>query len=107
MQTTDEIPLTYDEAVRLLARWHGEGGPSDLVVYSIPDPAAESVQLIEVSDDFPTSGAVRPLFFGRSELFPFRSGAALLTPEEWQELVAGRLTLPPGWDLASKRQVWP
>lgn len=106
-QATDESPKTYEEAERLLARWHGEGGPSDLVVYSLPDPAGESVRLIEVSEEFPTTGAVMPLIFGRSKLFPFQSGAAMLTPREWVDLAAGRLKLPPGWDLSSKRQVWP
>jgi len=107
MQTTDEIPRTYEEAERLLARWQGEGGPSDLVAFAFPDPTGETVRLLYVSDEFAEAGAIRAMTFGRSPEVPFRSSTALATQHEWQEVQAGRLTLPPGWQLAQKRQVWP
>jgi len=107
METVDAIPESYEEAERLLVRWHAEGGPTDLVVYSFPDVPHETVRLVEVSNEFAATGAIRPMTFGRSAEMPFRSSTALATPEEWEQVEAGRLSLPPGWDLAARRRVWP
>lgn len=107
MQTVDEVPKTYEEAERLLVRWHAEGGPSDLRIFSFPDSAGEMVRLLEVSDDFLATGVIRPMTFGRSPEMPFRTSTALASPEEWALVQAGKVPLPPGWDLAAARQVWP
>lgn len=107
MQTTDEIPQTYEEAERLLARWHGEGGPADLIIFSFPDPNGDTVRLLDVSDDFMPEGIIRPMTFGRSAELPFKSSTALATPDEWELVLVGKLPLPPGWDLSARRQVWP
>jgi hypothetical protein len=72
MQTTDEIPRTYEEAERLLARWQGEGGPADLLAFAFSDPADETVRLLYVSEEFPESGAIYAMTFGRSPEIPFR-----------------------------------
>jgi hypothetical protein len=32
----------------------------------------------------------------------FTSTVILLSPEEWKEVVAGKLSLPAGWDLTKK-----
>lgn len=107
MQTTDEIPQTYEEAERLLARWHAEGGPADLFIFAFPDPDENIVRLLEVSEDFLATGEIRPMTFGRSAELPFRSATALATPQEWEQAQAGSLPLPHGWELKSKRRVWP
>jgi hypothetical protein len=107
MQTTDEIPRTYEEAERLLARWQGEGGPADLLAFAFSDPADETVRLLYVSEEFPESGAIYAMTFGRSPEIPFRSSTASATPQEWEQVQAGELLLPQGWELARKRQVWP
>src|SRR5580704_9632488 len=101
METVDAIPKTYEEAEHLLVRWHAEGGPPDLVVFSFPDASGEIVRLVEVSDEFAATGVIRPMTFGRSAELPFRSSTALATPQEWKAVEAGRLSLPPGWDLAT------
>src|SRR5438105_1546169 len=107
MSVTDQVPQTYEEAERLLARWQGEGGPEDLLIFTFPDPAEESVRLLGVSDEFMETGAVLPMSFGRSAELPFRSSTASVTPAEWDRIRAGRIALPAGWDLATARQVWP
>jgi hypothetical protein len=107
MQTTDEVPQTYEEAERLLARWQGEGGPADLVAYASPDPTGETVRLLYVSDDFAPEGVIRQMTFGRSTELPFKSSTALATPSEWELVLSGKLSLPLGWDVAARRQVWP
>ena len=88
-------------------RWHCQGGPPDVRAFSFPDPAGRLVRLVEVSEEFLPTGVIRPLTLRTSELFPFRSSVALASPEEWAAVEAGQLSLPPGWDLATKEPVWP
>jgi hypothetical protein len=107
MTTTDEIPATYDDAVRTLARWHAALESRNLEIFAFPDPGETVVRLIEISDEFPRTGRVVPVSFGRSAEFPFKSSVALVTPDEWQQILAGTLPLPDGWDLRSQQKVWP
>lgn len=102
-----EVPRTYDEAVAMLARWHGESGPADVKVYLFPDPTGEAVQLAEVSEEFQATGRVAPFTLGRSATFPFVSSVALLTPVEWNAVINRHLPLPSNWDLPAHKQVWP
>ncbi|HZL36129.1 MAG TPA: hypothetical protein VFC78_12505 [Tepidisphaeraceae bacterium] len=107
MTETEAIPANYSEAVRTLVRWHAEGGPDDLLIFAFSDPHEQMVRLIEVSDEFLSSGTIQPMTFGRSAEFPFRSSTALATPAEWESVRAGTLPLPQGWVLAAAQQVWP
>jgi hypothetical protein len=104
---TEQVPQSYAEAVSTLVRWQAEGGPSDLVVFHFPDSAAQTVRLLEISDEFLADGCVKPFTLGRSASFPFRSTVILASPQEWREIQAGRLSLPEGWDLQAKQQAWP
>lgn len=106
MQTTDEIPKTYEEAERLLARWQGEGRAADLLAFAFTDPADQTVRLLYVSEEFPDSDEIYAMTFGRSLEIPFRTSTAMATPHEWEQIQAGNLALPKGWELARKRQVW-
>jgi hypothetical protein len=108
MTTIDEdIPGTYQDAVRTLARWHAEIGRANLEIFAFHDPCEMVVRLLEVSDEFPDTGGVIPVTFGRSTEFPFKSSVALVTPGEWQQILSGTLPLPDGWDLATRRRIWP
>jgi hypothetical protein len=104
---TDEIPKTYSQAARLMTKWQGESGPPDVKIFWLPDPRKRSVRLIAVSDDFIASGSAWASSMGPSADFPFRSGLILLTPHEWRAVLRHKMSLPKGWDLASRRQVWP
>ena len=107
MTTAETIPRTYDEAVRLLAHWHGEGDEPPVTIYSCDDPGQRVVRLVEVSEGFPATGEMWPVVFGRSEEFPFKSAVVLVTPGEWAQIRSGRLALPDGWDAADMTRVWP
>ena len=102
-----KIPRTYDEAVGVLARWHGEGGAPDLRIFAFPDPDQQVVQLLHVSESFPDPGSVRVYRLGRSEEFPFKSAVALALPKYWERIEAGAELLPPGWDHRTAKRVWP
>ena len=103
----DEIPQTYSDAVSLMTKWQGESGPADVRIFWFPDPAGESIRFVEVSGEFLATGRVQPLPLGVSPEFPFRSAVALATPEEWERVERGELPLPEGWELESRRGVWP
>jgi hypothetical protein len=90
MTETEQIPQTYADAVKTLARWHGEGGPADLRVFSFPDPTEQFVRLVEVSEEFMPTGTIRPLTLRASNLFPFKSSVALASPDEWVAVEGGR-----------------
>src|SRR4051794_5585556 len=105
MTTTEKIPARYEEAARTLARWHAGLDRPGLEIYSFPDPDKATVRLIEVSDEFPATGKVHLVTFGPSKEFPFRSSVALLTPEEWSQVLEGNLPLPAGWSLDHRRRV--
>ena len=107
MATVDDIPKTYAEAVRTLAWWHGEEAEKDLIIFAFPDPRGTVVRLVEVSNVFPETGQAIAFPMGRSQEFPFKSEVVLVTPEEWRQIEAGKLSLPRKWDLTSKRKVWP
>ena len=107
MADVDSIPKTYREAVLTLAEWHGADQQEPVEIYTFPDPDEQTVRLIEVSDGNPRIGKVMPVEIGRSNEFPFRSATALLTPDEWQAVTRGEITLPSGWDLDGAERVWP
>jgi hypothetical protein len=107
MTETEQVPQSYADAVGTLVRWQVEGGPSDLVVFHLPDSGGQIVRLLEISDEFLADGSVKPFTLGRSASFPFRSSVILASPDEWREIEAGRLSLPEGWDLSAKQRVWP
>lgn len=106
MADLDQIPKTYDEAVLTLADWHGEGHDG-LEIYAFSDSPKNTVQLLEVSSEFPRTDCVNPIVLGASEEFPFRSAVALLSPTDWELVQSGHMSLPEGWEIANMHQVWP
>ena len=107
MATLDDIPRTYDAAVRSLVESHADLDRSGMLIFSFPDLAGEVVRLLEISDIFPDAGRVAAFQWGRSADFPFKSIVAQITPQQWRRILTAELPLPDGWDLASRQQVWP
>jgi hypothetical protein len=103
----EAVPSSYDEAERVLARWHAGLDRDDFEVYSFPDPDERTVRLVEVSDEFPRSEQVWAATFGPSQEFPFRSSVVLVDHADWQRVLSGDLPLPEGWELRARRKVWP
>ena len=113
----DEVPKTYERAVRVLAAAHATGVES-VDIYYLPDPQQLVVRLIEVSDTFPEGGVDRPALPGGMERvvpvfplgpardFPFRSEVVQITPAEWEQLLQGSLKLNRDWgDLKWTKKV--
>ena len=105
MLDLEAIPRHYEDAVLLLANWHRERGDAGFAAYSFPDPEGLVVRLVEVSDRFPATDAVRPIRFGRSADFPFASAVALVSIQDWANVLSGSLALPAGWSLRNVQQV--
>ena len=61
------------------------------------------MRLLEVSGITPTTGEVLPFRFApdQANRIDYPSVVILLSPAEWQEVQAGRLALPDGWNLHS------
>ncbi|MBY0313135.1 MAG: hypothetical protein K2W85_13780 [Phycisphaerales bacterium] len=99
-------PKSYVDAVRELTVAHGEALQPGDRIFIFDDPAKREVRLLEVTSDTVPTG-VMPVAFRPQPEFPFRSVIVQITPQEWQSIEQGRLALPEGWDLASKRTAWP
>ena len=64
------------------------------------DDSGEPLKLLKVNSDTPPMG-VLPLHFppGKEEGIPYAYEIAVVTPDEFHEIVAGRLPLPAQWQL--------
>ena len=95
---------TYLETAEDLAGAHRTVDPSTTRILLLPDPAQAEIRLIEISASAPWSGDVIPFpFDARPDLGVFfPSVVILLHPQEWQDVEAGRLPLPAGWDLGAR-----
>jgi hypothetical protein len=76
-------------------------------VFLFSDPALANVRLVEVSASAPRSGDVLPFgFSARPDLgVAFASTVILLSPDEWRDVLAGKLCLPPDWDLSKRKSL--
>src|SRR5438270_13825184 len=107
MATVDQIPKTYEEAVRTLVGWHADDHAiEDLEIYSFDDPRKMHVRLLEISNWFPQTERPYPFTFGESDLFPFKSTVIQIPPAQWAEVKEGKFALPTGWNLDARRKVW-
>ncbi len=96
--------LTKEEAAADIAQGHYEMDEDTLAVYRIlaadEDAFGEPLKLLKVSADTPPMG-VMPLHFPPrdSEGRPFAFELGVVTPEEFNDIRAGRLPLPDDWRL--------
>ncbi len=97
MITAKRPPLT--DIANELADAHREADPDTLGVYLAPDPSEQEIRLVEVSRSVGTTGEVLPFRFGAraDQGIPYPSVVVLLSPEEWEQLSAGKLQLPATW----------
>lgn len=90
---------TVLEVAQELAKAHRAEDPETREVFLAS--ADDEVRLVEVSGAVGTTegGKILPFrFVQRPDLgVPYDSAVVLLSPDEWQEVLAGRLPLPPGW----------
>ena len=104
MKTLNDLPKTYDDAVEILATWHGDEG---IVIYHSPDPDSKVVRLVEVSNHFADDDELRPVTMGASVDFPFPSSVLLLSKADWEQVQRGTKSLPVGWDKSQLTPVLP
>jgi hypothetical protein len=95
-----------DDVARLLAQAHFSVEPGVLRIFRVVSDAArendprEPIKLLEVNSDTVPAG-ILPVYFGPHNasgiLYP--SVVIEVTPEEYEAISHGRLTLPNGWVL--------
>jgi len=91
--------MTYDEAVRTLARWHRESElPPDKIIL-FRDADEQIVRLVDVAEDTPETWEFYPIQFGRFADMPYVHAVAQVTSAEWEAIQRGEIELPDGWDL--------
>ncbi len=88
---------------RALAKAHRKTDRKTIVVKLFPSTQQKEIRLLEVSAAAPTTGEIMPFRFGEdvAQGVDYPSVIILVSPEEWQEVKAGRLPLPAGWDLST------
>jgi hypothetical protein len=87
-----------------LAKAHKAEDPETQAIYlAKSSESASEVRLVEVSGSLGGSGEVLPFRFApRDDLgVPYASVVVLLSPEDWERLNKGELSLPAGWGSPS------
>jgi len=97
--------MTYEEAVRRLARWHRESDlpPERIILFR--DPGEQVIRLVYVTEHVPETGEFYPFQFGRSGEIPYVHIVAQVTRPEWEAILRGDISLPDGWDLQASEEV--
>ena len=87
---------------RELAEAHREADKKTTTIKLFPSSQQEEIHLLEVSAAAPTTGEVLPFGFAADPAHgvDYPSVVILLSPEEWQQVEHGDLSLPSGWNLA-------
>ena len=90
---------TVLEVAESLARSHRREDPATQAIYLAPAPADDEVRLVEVSGSLGSTGEVLPFRFTArpDQGIDYPSVVVLLSLDEWQDLLDGKLKLPPGW----------
>lgn len=77
------------------------------VVYHLEGPG-NTVRLIQVTEATPASPNYVACFgFAPTDDFEFPLALSQVTPGEWEDIKAGKLFLPQGWEVDSAREVPP
>ncbi len=106
LQEEDFIPKKalsiqeIEDIVRRMVRDHFETEEFvERIIWFKSIDGEEEIHLLEVNRDTPPCGAVMMLYFGATEKFPLPARVADVTPEEWEKISRGEISLPSGWSL--------
>ena len=93
---------TKAEVARELAKYHfviEEGMERIFIMRDGLEDPREPIKLLEVNaNTFPT-GSIEPIPFSATEDVPFVTEIAEISPDEFAQLMEGKLVLPPGWSI--------
>ncbi len=96
------MKTVLEEVAEFLAGSHRLEDPATQAIYLAPGD--DEIRLVEVSGSLGSTGEVLPFRFTArpDQGIPYPSVVVLLSVDEWQDLLAGKLKLPPGWGEPSK-----
>jgi len=85
-----------------LAAAHRRADKKTTTIKFFPNSSDNVIQLLEVSMAAPTTGEILPFRFPADveHGVDYPSVVVLVSPEEWERVESGSLTLPIGWNLA-------
>lgn len=89
MSITDALKQVIQEHFLL------EPGLQSIAVFS--EGSAQELRLLEINREALPTGQVEPFVFASDKHFPFPIFIADVTPEEWDEICSGHISLPEGW----------
>lgn len=98
---------TVFEVAKELAKAHREEDPATTAIYLSEAPG--EVRLIEVSGSVGSAGPKEVLPFRFAERpdqgIDYPSVVILLSPQEWEAVHRGELSLPQGWDMNALKEI--
>ena len=93
-----------ESVVRQLVQSHFETETSiDEIIWFL-DGENQEIHLIEINRETFPSGSVEVLYFSSTPDVPFPLRIADVTPQEWQRIQAGDISLPAGWSLGKMKR---
>jgi len=96
-----------DSVAELLIDWHFQVEPGMEQIFRIISPTEdeqdEPIKLLEVSRDTFKTGRVDTLTFAASGDITYPSRVAIITPEEYEGIRTGSISMPKGWDISTAK----
>lgn len=101
------MPRTLEAVARDLAAAHRKEDSATSTIKFFPGARQDEVCLLEISSTAPTTGEIMPFRFGADVAngVEYPSIVILVSPDEWQDVQAGKLRLPQGWDLSTAQDL--
>jgi len=109
MPTTTETGFDRDSMARRYAEQHSEiDFAVDQIHYLPTDAPAREIRLLEVNRMIAERISPEPFDFGVCISGPDAHTLNVLdvTPSQWEEIHAGRMPLPAGWNLDNSRRLY-
>jgi hypothetical protein len=95
MKSTQSI----EEIVRRMAREHFEIEENVERIIWFKDDDKNEIHLLEVNRESPPEDLILTFYHGPTLEYPLPAIVGDITPEEWEKIKNGLITLPKGWSL--------
>ena len=93
---------TKAEVAHKLAKYHfliEEGMERIFIMRAGLEDLREPIKLLEVNANTVPIGSIEPIPFSATRDVPFVTEIAEISPNEFTQLMEGKLVLPPGWSI--------